>query len=162
MKNTLRSRLGELVSETTRKGYVARAQQRGSRRKSPWNLLDLLGFVWAGAVWWLVLRGLWAIRNFLMPQHAVPLSTVFRSQSGGLPAIIVAVAPLIAALPVGMLLSNFVLWYIPPYRRACDREAQGVWHASFRDCQKDLSAFALYVGCPLLLLSFVAALLWRP
>jgi hypothetical protein len=162
MSNTIRSRLGELLSETTRKGYVARAQQRRSRRQSPWNLLDLLGFVWAGAVWWLFLRGLWAVRNFVMPQHAVALSTALGSKTGGVAAIIVAVAPFIAAVPVGMLLSNFFLWYIPPYRRACDREAQGVWHASYTDCQKDLSAFALYIGCPLLLLSFVAALLWRP
>jgi hypothetical protein len=162
MKNTRRSRLGELLSETTSKGYFARAQQRGSRRKSPWNLLDLLGFVWAGAVWWLFLRGIWAARNFIVPQHAVELSTLFRSQSGGVSTIILAVAPLIAALPVGMLLSNFFLWYIPPYRRACDREAQGVWHASYTDCQKDLVVFALYIGCPLLLLSFVAALLWHP
>jgi hypothetical protein len=162
MKNTSRLRLGELLSETTRKGYVARAQQRASRRKSPWNLLDLLGFVWIGAVWWLFVRGLWAARNFVIPQHAVSLSTVFRSQRGGVAAIIVAVAPFIAAVPIGMLLSNFLLWYIPAYRRACEREAQGVWHASYADCQKDLSAFALYAGCPLLLLAFVAALLWRP
>jgi hypothetical protein len=51
MKGTLRSRLVELASETTRKGYVGRARQRASRRKSPWNLLDLLGLVLIVIVW---------------------------------------------------------------------------------------------------------------
>jgi len=66
--------------------------------------------------------------------------------------------PLFAAIPVGMFLSNCILWCIPPYRRASQREAEGVWHASFADAQKDLSLLALCMGLPVLIASFVAAL----
>ena len=161
MKSTLRSRFVELASETTRKGYVGRAQQRASRRKSPWNLLDLLGFAWMGIVWWGLVHGIWALRNLVMPQHAIPFSTVFHSQHTGLSPIVLFISPLFACIPIGMLISNSILWYIPPYRRACTREAQGVWHASFSDAQRDISLAILCISCPTVVASFIAALVIR-
>src|SRR6266446_596962 len=139
MKTTLRTRLDELVSETIRKGYVGRAQQRASRRKSLWNLLDLLGLVLIVIVWWGLLHAVWVARNLVIPQHAIPFSTVFRRDRTGLAVIVAVISPFFAAIPTGMLISNFILWWIPPYRRACAREAKGVWHASFEDSQRDLS-----------------------
>jgi hypothetical protein len=159
MKSAQPSRLGELASEVTRKGYLGRAQQRAARRKSPWNLLDLLfGVACIGAAWWAFLHSVWAVRNLVMPQHAVSFSTVFHSHAAGLAPIIFFVAPLFAAIPVGLFLSNCIVWFIPPYRRASQREAEGVWHASFADAQKDLSLLALCMGLPVLIASFVAAL----
>ena len=93
-----------------------------------------------------------------MPQHAVSFSTVLHSQGSGIASIIFFVAPLFAAIPVGLFLSNCIVWCIPPYRRASEREAEGVWHASFADAQKDLSLLALCMGLPVLIASFVAAL----
>ncbi len=159
MKSAQSSRLGELASEVGRKGYLGRAQQRAARRKSPWNLLDLLfGLACMGAAWWAFLHGVWAVRNLVMPQHAVSFSTVVHARSAGLAPIIFFVAPLFAAIPVGLFLSNCIVWCIPPYRRASQREAQGVWHASFPDAQKDLSLLALCMGLPVVIASFVAAL----
>ena len=159
MKSAHSSRLGELASEVTRKGYFGRAQQRAARRKSPWNLLDLLfGVACIGAAWWGFLHSVWAARNLVMPQHAVSFSTVLHSQGSGIASIIFFVAPLFAAIPVGLFLSNCIVWCIPPYRRASEREAEGVWHASFADAQKDLSLLALCMGLPVLIASFVAAL----
>ena len=162
MKTTLRSRLGEVVSETTRKGYVGRAQQRASRRKSLWNLLDFLGLVLIVIVWWGLLHAVWAARNLVIPQHAIPFSTVFRPDRSGLAVIVSVLSPFFAAIPIGMLISNLILWWcIPPYRRACTREAKGVWHASFEDAQRDLSLMILCMSCPALVVSFIAALLVR-
>jgi hypothetical protein len=70
-------------------------------------------------------------------------------------------APFFAAIPVGLLLSNCIVWCVPPYRRAIEPEAKGVWHASFSDAQKDLSLLALCIACPVILASFVAALVMR-
>jgi hypothetical protein len=111
-----------------------------------------------GVAWWAFIHGVWAVRNLVMPQHAVSFSTVFHSRVGGLAPIIFFVAPLFAAMPVGLFLSNCIVWCIPPYRRASQRETQGVWHASFADAQKDLSLMALCIGLPVLIASFTAAL----
>ena len=162
MKTAQRSRLAELASEVTSKGYFARARQRAARRKSRWNLLDLpVGFACMALVGWALLRGVWAARNALLPQHAIPLKAVFQSQSYPVAHIVLLIGLLFACIPLGMLISNFLLWCIPPYRRACDREAKGVWHASLSDSQKDLLLGALCIGLPALLVSFVAALVLR-
>jgi len=159
MKGAQQSRVADIASEVTTKGYFGRARQRGARRKSPWNFLDLpVGFSCIALVGWAILRGVWALRNLLMPQHAASLSAVFHSQAHQIAHIVFLVAPLFACAPIGMLMSNFILWCIPPYRRASDREAKDVWHASFLDAQKDLSLFALCIGSPAILASFVAAL----
>jgi hypothetical protein len=159
MKSAPSSRLGELASEVSGKGYFGRAQQRAARRKSPWNLLDLLfGLPCMGAAWWAFVHGIWAVRNLVMPQHAVSFSTVLHARATGLVPIIFFVAPLFAAIPVGLFLSNCIVWCIPPYRRASQREAEGVWHASFADAQKDLSLLAVCIGLPVLVASFVAAM----
>jgi hypothetical protein len=159
MKITQRSRLADLASEVTTKGYFARAQQRAARRRSPWNLLDLVAFVWVAVIWWALVHGVWAVRNLIVPQRSIPFLTVLRSQSLGPSSLLVFLLPLFAAIPVGMLLSNFILQRIPPYRRACEREAHGVWHASYGDAQKDLSLLALCLSCPLLLISLITAVL---
>jgi hypothetical protein len=111
-----------------------------------------------GATWWAFVHGVWAVSNLVLPQHAVPFSTVLHSPATGLARIIFFVAPFFAAIPVGLFLSNCIVWCIPPYRRASQREAEGVWHASFVDAQKDLSLLALCMGLPVLIASFVAAL----
>jgi hypothetical protein len=162
MKSASRSRLNDLMAETTQQGYIGRAQQRASRRKSPWNLLDLFGFVWMALVWWGLVHAVWAVRNLVIPEHAIPFARVFHSQRTGLTPIVLFISPLFACIPIGMLISNFVLWLIPPYRRACTREAEGVWHASFSDAQKDLSLAILCMSCPALVASFIAALMIRP
>jgi len=157
MKSAPRSRLADLASEVTTKGYFTRAQQRAARRKSPWNLLDFLVFVWVAVIWWALVHGIWGARNLIVPLRSIPFSAVFRSQSLGPSSLLVFVLPLFAAIPIGMLVSNFILQRIPPYRRACEREAQGVWHASYGDAQKDLSLLALCLSCPLLLVSLITA-----
>ncbi len=162
MKSAPSSRLGQLASEVSRKGYLGRAQQRAARRKSPWNLLDLLfGIACMGVAWWAFVHGVWAVRNVVLPQHAVSFPTALHSRATGLAPIVFFVAPLVAAIPVGLFLSNCIVWCIPPYRRASQREAQGVWHASFVDAQKDLSLLALCIGLPVLIASFVAALFFH-
>jgi hypothetical protein len=162
MKSARESRLAEIGSELATKGYFARAQQRARRRKSPWNLLDLLvGFPCMAGVAWVLLRAVLVARNVLVPQDAMSLSAVFQSQRDQVAHIVFFIGALFACFPIGMLISNFIVWSIPPYRRATEPEAKGVWHASFSDAQKDLSLLALCIGGPAILASFVAALVMR-
>jgi hypothetical protein len=157
MRNLLRNRLRDVGAEVTREGYGARARQRRARRKSVWNLLDLPGLLAGfGLSVWMLLHLVFALRNLVL-QQTIPVSRFTHSQDLGVAGTILVIGLLIAAVPLGMLISNSILWCVPPYRRACTREAKGVWHASFIDAQKDLSLFALCIGLPSLLASFVAA-----
>jgi len=159
MKSEQPSRLGELASEVSRKGYLSRAQQRRTRRKSPWNLLDLLfGLPCIGIAWWTLLHSIWAVHNWFVPQSAVSFPMILHSHATGFASIVFFLAPLFAAIPVGLFLSNSIVWCIPPYRRASQHEAEGVWHASFSDAQKDLLLLGLCIGLPVLIASFIAAL----
>src|SRR2546428_8303893 len=124
MKGARRSRLGEIASEVTTKGYFGRAQQRAARRKSPWDLLDLpVGLTCMCVVWWASVHAAWLARNIVIPRHSVPFATAFHSQHTGLAPIVFFVAPFFAAIPVGLLLSNCIVWSIPPYRLATEPEA---------------------------------------
>jgi hypothetical protein len=162
MKSARRPRLAEIASEVTAKGYFGRAQQRAARRKSPWNVLDLpVGLSCMAAAGWLLLHAVWAARNVIIPRHVMPFSAVFHSQRYPVAHIVFFIGTLFACIPIGMLVSNIIVWCIPPYRRATEPEAKGVWHASFSDAQKDLSLLALCIGCPAIVASFVAALVMR-
>src|SRR5205807_4443689 len=110
---------------------------------------------------WTVLRLVWATRNALLPQHAAALSAMFQSQRYQVAHVVLLISVLFTSLPIGMLISNVIVWSIPPYRRATEPEAKGIWHASFADAQKDLSVLALCIGGPAILASFVAALVMR-
>ena len=126
MKSAQSSRLSDLASEVATEGYLARARERAKRRKSPWNLLDPpMWILCSGVIWWGLVHGIWVVRNVVLSQHVVAFSTVFHSQRTGLAPIVFFVAPLFASIPLGMLVSNSLLWPIPPYRRACEAEAEG-------------------------------------
>jgi hypothetical protein len=162
MKSAHRSRLADIASEIATKGYFGRAQQRAARRKSPWNLLDLpVGFSCIALVGWGLLHAVWSARNSILPQHAIRLSAMFHSQRDQVAHIVLFTGVLFASIPVGVLISNLIVWSIPPYRRATGTEAKGIWHASFSDAQKDLSLMALVIGSTAIVASFIAALVMR-
>ncbi|HEV3148988.1 MAG TPA: hypothetical protein VGZ24_10105 [Chthoniobacterales bacterium] len=162
MKNAQRFRLAEIASEVTTKGYFARVQQRAARRKSPWNLLDVpVGLTCIALVGGASLHIVWAARNAVLPKHAEPLLALLQSESYPIAPIVLIMGILFLCIPIGMLISNVIVWSIPPYRRAIEPEAKGVWHASFLDSQNDLSLLALCIGLPALGASFVAALIMR-
>jgi hypothetical protein len=71
------------------------------------------------------------------------------------------IPPLLACIPLGLFITNVVLWCIRPARRALDQEAVGVWHASFIDAQQDMLLAMLCISCPAFLVSVAAALFLR-
>jgi hypothetical protein len=98
-------------------GYFEEARARARRRKSPLNLLLIpasclpIVLVWAAVV----LLAEQAHAHFY-PEESL------RNGSG--PWIVVAVvAPLFAALPLGMLIGNFLVHQLAHVRAVLDREA---------------------------------------
>jgi hypothetical protein len=79
----------------------------------------------------------------------------------GIWPILLAVAPLFAALPLALLLGNVLVRLVPPARRALDAEAQAYPHASFRASQAQLRK-AAFVAVPLAFLAtlLAASLMW--
>jgi hypothetical protein len=97
--------------------YLEEARARAKRRKSRWNLLLIpagflpVVFVWATAV-------------LLAEQAHMHFYPGESFRSGGGPWVVVAaVAPLFAAIPIGLLVGNFFVRQVAPARAALDHEA---------------------------------------
>ena len=112
--------------------YFAQAKARAKRRRSPWNLLLIpavvlpLIIIWAAAV--------------LLAQEAhtllYPGQTLRNGE--GLWVVVTTVAPLLAAVPLGMLVGNFLVWRVNAARMALDREASGSPALSYSASQSAL------------------------
>lgn len=135
--------------------YLEEARARAKRRKSRWNLLLIpAGFppvvmVWAAAV-------LLAEQGHM---HFYPGESL---RSGGGPWVVVAaVAPLFAAIPIGMLVGNFLVRQIAPARAALDREASSDPALSYGGSQAALRrAASLATGASLLATTLGVLLPW--
>jgi len=110
---------------------------RARRRKSRWNLL--------------------LIPAVLVPIVAVWVGTVLLAQKGhmllypgqtlrnakGLWVIVAVMAPVLAAVPLGMLVGNFLVWQVGPARRALNREAAPDPTTTYGASQSALFKFSL-------------------
>jgi len=117
---TVRATLGEIKKGT----WLANAQQRSSRRKSPWNLLLILFLpIWL-ALWFGGLRLSHFLADLLMHGHRVPDSLIWP----GVVAPFLAYLPLLlATIPTSMMLVNYFIYlFVPPARRAMDEEDKAV------------------------------------
>jgi hypothetical protein len=118
--------------------YFEEARARARRRKSRWNLL----LIPAAAV---PVALLWACA--LLAAEQVHLR-FFREESlrtGEGPWIVIAaVAPLLGAIPIGMLLGNLMIHRIEGARMALDREAAPEPRLSERASNAALARAALY------------------
>ena len=117
---TIRATLGEIKKGT----WLANAQRRSSRRKSPWNLLLVLCLpIWL-ALWLGGLRLSHTLAVLLMHGHSVPDSLIWP----GAVAPFFAYFPLLfATIPTSMMLVNYFIYaFVPPARRAMNEEDKAV------------------------------------
>jgi hypothetical protein len=134
--------------------YISDAKVKAKRRKSKWNLLliptVLLSF---GLIFYLS----FLLMDFL--HGIVYAGQSFTVTSRGIGAIMAAVGPLFGAIPVSMLLGNFIVYLVPPARRVLDSEARNVPGTSYIDSNKKLLKMA-YVLVPISYgVAFIGALL---
>jgi hypothetical protein len=113
---TVRATLGEMKKGS----WLANAQLRSSRRKSPWNLILILYFPLWFALWLGAVRLSHAVAALLTHGHRVPDSLVWP----GAVAPFFAYFPLMfAMIPTSMMLVNYFIYlFVPPARRAMDEE----------------------------------------
>lgn len=160
MSNAPRTLRG-ITREVFSRGYLRRARARARRRKSPWNaVLVPLGLGAVGGTTYGLFRAMWWLHTVIYPAHAGKLGE-FWGRGIGFGAFVssfLLVIPLfIAAIPIGMMLANLVVWMIPPARRAFTEEAQGVEGASFGEAMPELFTLARFIVPVCLLLSLLGA-----
>ena len=137
--------------------YLA-ARLRARRRHSPWNLI-LIPFGLAGwlGTWYLLFRLVWNFHRLLYPKH---LFTDFWGKgisfASFVPSFLMLFAPAGGALCVGLVITNCIVWLIPPARRALDAEAVGYPGTGFREATLalfGLAKWALPIGMAVAILA---------
>jgi hypothetical protein len=111
--------------------YSTNARHRASRRKSPWNLL-LLVFVIAFIVlyWVLFFKAAGLYFQFL---HKPSFDSHQRSEAS---RIVIVLGAFFTSMPLGMLTANFLVWCIPPARRALEAEAAAFPGTEYSSAQR--------------------------
>jgi hypothetical protein len=97
--------------------FTEAQKARARRRKSRWNLLLVPAVL-------LPLVALW-VAGVLVAQHAHTLlypGQTLRNATGYW-VVVATLAPVFAAVPLGMLAGNFLVWLVGPARRVLNREA---------------------------------------
>jgi len=143
------SRLGHELREGT---WIANARQRSRRRKSPWNfLLPIFAFPLWGAFTFLLGWGA-AYLHALFHPAAVPL---FASGPLRLSTALVLFPILFSALCPALLLTNILVYLVPPARRAMGAEDRDYPGTDYVSSQRALSKLGFWVCVACLPLAIV-------
>lgn len=139
------------------KSYLAEAQQRARRRRSPWNLLLIPAVVASlGLLWWFFVALLQVAHGNLY------LGQDLASTPRGVGPILTTLSPLFAAIPLGLVFGNALVWLVPPAQRALESEAMLVPGAGFQSTQRVLlRASTLMVPIALALGILGTLMSWR-
>jgi hypothetical protein len=111
-------------------------RERKAKRKSAWNLVGLLVAVLvmvpSGYGLWLCA---WKVHVVFYPSHATHIREFWQAGISGkafISSFLLAMPLFLPAMVTGFLTSNFLMWLIPPARRAMDAEAAGDYEMTFR------------------------------
>ncbi|HAR46806.1 MAG: hypothetical protein A2X56_09260 [Nitrospirae bacterium GWC2_57_13] len=94
----------------------------------------------------MIVWSVWQFHLLWHPDHT------FSYYHEGILGILVTVPPLFAALPVGMLIGNFLFWLFPPARKSLDKVAD------FNESQKQLLKASKWLAIPTITVSLIAAI----
>jgi hypothetical protein len=143
------ARLGQELKAGT---WVKNARHRSRRRKSPWNLLlplfalplwvaiaFLFGWVFSG------------LHGLLRPS-AAPL---FASGPLSLATALILLPALLSAICPALLLTNILVYRVPPARRAMDTEDLAHPGTDYASSQRALSKLGAWVGAVCLPIALV-------
>jgi hypothetical protein len=120
--------------------YYKRARGRAERKKSPWNLVQIPLTV-AGT--WLIYEG-FCRSMFSLVGHFRPAHENLASYAAKDTRDFIRIAIVVASYPLGMMVSNTVLWLVPPLRRIQDKEASMSSGTDFKISMLGLLKFALF------------------
>ena len=106
---------------------------------------------------WLLLAFVWFV-FFVSIQHLFHPQAPEKELSFG--TGIIAFSALFGTMPIGFVLTNLVLWRVPPLRRVNELSGKGVPGMSFKDATGDLISIAKILMPVCALAGFVGA--WEP
>jgi hypothetical protein len=139
--------------------YYRNARWRAQQRKSAWNILLIaLSLAAWVAIWHALFWLVWAFHVAIYPQHQLAdfWPRGISTHSFALSFLMVfALAP--AAMTLGFMLGNALLWLLPPPRRTLDAESQGYPGTSFTESMRGLGKICLWALPIGLAVSLIAA-----
>lgn len=124
--------------------FMDEARARARRRRTRWNLLLIpaVAIPWLAA-WWFSISALGRVYRLMHPSASF---SVLPDTIGG---TFMVIGPLIAWLPVAMVVGNLLVHAVPAARRSLDREATTVPGTDFGSSNRGLlraSAVLVPVG----------------
>jgi hypothetical protein len=156
-----RPTLRNIAKEVSSEGYIERSMERAERRRTPWNLVFIhVGIGSIGCIGYALFRLMWRLHTWFYPEHVGRLGDFWADgigRSAFIYSFLLSVPTFVAAVPLGLILTNALAWCIPPARKTFNAKAEGVKWASFRDSMESLAKIAMVIVPACLLLSFVAA-----
>jgi len=146
----------DVVKELKAGEWLQNARARKQYQKSPWNrVVQVLGLpIWLSSAYGLGALAV-LLRNRLHPSHVGP---ALAHTSGAAEAIIIF-APLLAGIFIGMVVANFLVYQIPPARRAFDKEGEELPSISYAVSQRSLLKVGVPVVAAAIMLLFIAAVI---
>ena len=126
--------------------FYLNARRRSQRRKSAWNiLLFLVCFGCWLACWYVLFWLVWTFHAAIYPEHQLgqfwPRGI---SAAGFLLSFLMMFSIAPAAMALGFMLGNILIWLIPPARRVLDAEAKGYLATSFVESMRGIFKFFVW------------------
>ena len=138
--------------------WLSKAQSRAQRRKTSWNLLLPLFAIplWI-AFTWLLVAGAWTAHLAFHP-GLVGTARQFPTAVTSVTALMLFPA-FFAAMCPALVVANFLVYLIPPARRAMDKEDQGFRGVDYVSSQSALIKVGAYILGAAVVLGLIGALL---
>jgi len=123
--------------------WLAHARNRSQRRKSPWNLLlPLFGLPLLAAFVVLFVWFASAVHSFIHPNHP---HAFLGPGPAGIGDVLVLLPAFVAAVAPAFLVTNFLVYLIPPARRAMAAEDRDYPGVGYGPSQRALFKFGLWL-----------------
>jgi len=153
-----RKMLVESILDANRPGW----RERRAKRKSGWDLLQLFVVVpLLGGCFGLLFLAAWQLHTLFYPEHIGHFKEFWgRGVSGHafISSFLLVMPLFIPAITFSLIFSNFLMWLIPPARRAMNAEAAGDPEMTFRGANIGLIKFGGIASAIAILLSLIGAM----
>jgi hypothetical protein len=151
----MNTRIIEAALDRLRPGW----RERQARRKSLWNpACAFVGLSISAFAWYCLFQAAWQLHVAFYPAHAGLRSEFWGEGSSGraFASSFMMLMPLgVPAMTLGFLSANLIFWFIPPARRAMEREAAGDCEMTFAGSNAGLMKWGGITSAICFALSFV-------
>jgi hypothetical protein len=150
--------LGGAINEIKAGTFLENARTRSARRKSKWNaLLPVVIFPLWIAFWWTAIE-LGCVAHLIFEGKSVPPVRDWMKVLGSGMSIahfLILFSPFVPTMTAAIVIGNYLVYLVPPARRAMDAEDCAFPGTEYATAQRELKRLTLYsapIGLALLLL----------